>query len=337
MSIEGGSSAHDLFSATHGDIDDTDTPADDEVLTYDNASAKWRAEPASGHGTHIASGDDHLEAHDLFSAAHTGDVDDTDTPVNKDVLTYDGGAAKWKAESQIGSKSITIEDPTSSEDISAFFTNSAITITEIRAVLVGSSTPSVTWTVRHGTDRSAVGAEAVTGGATTTSTTTGGRRDQLQRRNHSGRQLCVAGDDGQVRHRRQASHNRFLHDRPGRSIMAGGPIFPHSAFPVTADRVFPNFHVGAGANSKHDEGLGVEASVGADSTWRLRFQMPPSLPTGTGKLRLLALANATTGVAKVNPKWVSVAVEEDPSSATLNAETTQTVTWGAGAPTSTRS
>ena len=112
--------------------------------------------------------------------------------------------------------------------------------------------------------------------------------------------------------------------------MAGGPIFPHSAFPVTAGRVFPNFHVGAGANSKQDEGLGVEASVGADSTWRLRFQMPPTLPTGTGKLRLLALANATSGVAKVNPKWVSVAVEESPSGATLVAETTQTVTWGAG-------
>ena len=112
--------------------------------------------------------------------------------------------------------------------------------------------------------------------------------------------------------------------------MAGGPIFPHSAYPVTADRVFPNFHVGAGANSKHDEGLGVEASLGADSTWRLRFQMPPSLPTGTGKLRLLALANATSGVAKVNPKWVSVAVEEDPSGATLNAEGTSTVTWSTG-------
>lgn len=109
--------------------------------------------------------------------------------------------------------------------------------------------------------------------------------------------------------------------------MAGGPIFPHSAFPVTADRVFPNFHVGAGANSKHDEGLGVEASVGADSTWRLRFQMPPSLPTGTGKLRLLALANSAVNVAKVNPKWASVAVEEDASSATLNAEGTSTLTW----------
>ncbi len=111
--------------------------------------------------------------------------------------------------------------------------------------------------------------------------------------------------------------------------MAGGPIFPHSAYPATDGRVFPNFHVGAGANSKHDEGLGVEASVGADSTWRLRFQMPPTLPTGTGKLRLLALANAATGAAKVNPKWVSVAVEEDASAATLNAEGTGTVTWAA--------
>jgi hypothetical protein len=40
-------------------------------------------------------------------------------------------------------------------------------------------------------------------------------------------------------------------------LMAGGPIFPNSAFPVTNGFVFPNFHVGAGANSKQDEGLGV--------------------------------------------------------------------------------
>lgn len=112
--------------------------------------------------------------------------------------------------------------------------------------------------------------------------------------------------------------------------MAGGPILPNSQYPATAGRVFPNFHVGAGANSKHDEGLGVEASVGADSTWRLRFLMPPSLPTGTCKLRLLALANATSGAAKVNAKWASVAPEEDPSSATLNAEGTSTLTWAAG-------
>lgn len=112
--------------------------------------------------------------------------------------------------------------------------------------------------------------------------------------------------------------------------MAGGPVFPYSAFPVTADRVFPNIHIGAGSNSKQEEGLGVEASVGADSIWRLRFQTPEVLPTGTGKLRLLALANATTGVSKTNVKWASVAVAEDPSSATLNAEGTDTVTWAAG-------
>lgn len=112
--------------------------------------------------------------------------------------------------------------------------------------------------------------------------------------------------------------------------MAGGPVFPHSAYPATSGRTFPNFHVGAGANSKHDEGLGVEASVGADSIWRLRFKMPPTLPTGTCKLDLWALANATSGNAKVNAKWASVAVEEDPSSATLNAEGTSTLSWGAG-------
>jgi len=110
--------------------------------------------------------------------------------------------------------------------------------------------------------------------------------------------------------------------------MAGGPIFPHSAYPVSSD-VFPNFHVGAGANSKQEEGLGVAASISADSIWRLRFQMPPTLPSGTGKLRLLALAATVTAqkVAKVDPKWASVAAGEDPSSATLNAEGTTTVTF----------
>ena len=97
---------------------------------------------------------------------------------NDQVLTADSAqatGAKWATPAAAGSryKSITIEDPTASEDISAFFTNEAITVTEIRAVLVGSATPSVTWTVRHGTDRSAAGAEVVTGGTTTTSTTTG--------------------------------------------------------------------------------------------------------------------------------------------------------------------
>lgn len=71
-------------------------------------------------------------------------------------------------------KSITIESPTNAEDLSIFFTNRAITITEMRAVLVGSASPSVTWTIRHSaTDRSATGNAVVTGGTTTTSVTSG--------------------------------------------------------------------------------------------------------------------------------------------------------------------
>jgi len=95
------------------------------------------------------------------SGAGTGDPTDLTAAQVKTILGY------------TLSKSITVEEPGSDEDLSMFFTNKAITITEIRAVLRGSATPSVTWTLRHGTDRSAAGAEAVTGGTTTTSITTG--------------------------------------------------------------------------------------------------------------------------------------------------------------------
>jgi hypothetical protein len=111
--------------------------------------------------------------------------------------------------------------------------------------------------------------------------------------------------------------------------MAGGPIAPHSAFPVTAGNVFPNFYVGGGANSKQDEGLGVAASIGADSIWRLRFKLPPAIPTGTFKLDLWSLANASTGNAKVTVNSAVVATGSSPSAATLTAESTATVTWSA--------
>lgn len=69
-------------------------------------------------------------------------------------------------------KSFTIESPTSTEDIGLWRTNVDITITGIHAVSLG-TTPSLTYTLRFNSDRSAVGTEVVTGGSTTTSTTTG--------------------------------------------------------------------------------------------------------------------------------------------------------------------
>lgn len=104
-------------------------------------------------------------------------------------------------------------------------------------------------------------------------------------------------------------------------------IGPSSAVPISESNTFPHIYVGDGVNSQHEETLGVAASIASDSTWRLRFFMPPELPSGTAKLWLVALADAITGDAKINAKWASVAMEEDPSSATLNAEAVQTITW----------
>src|SRR5687768_10147997 len=114
--------------------------------------------------------------------------------------------------------------------------------------------------------------------------------------------------------------------------MAGGPIYPSSAVPDASGEVFPNVHVGA-TNGRRVAGLGVANGtvLTANRTWHLLFEMPPSaLPSGTGKLRLLALANATSGAAKINPTWGSCAVEENYDTVTLTAEGTQTVTWAAG-------
>jgi hypothetical protein len=69
-------------------------------------------------------------------------------------------------------KSITIEVPTSSEDICIFRAPQAITITEVIGVVVGTGSPSVTCLLEKGTDRSA-SRTAITSVTGVTSTTTG--------------------------------------------------------------------------------------------------------------------------------------------------------------------
>ena len=106
-----------------------------------------------------------------------------------------------------------------------------------------------------------------------------------------------------------------------------GLLYPSSVFIASSTNIWGDFHVGDGANAHTDDVIAVIASLGADATVMLRFDMPPILPTGTAKLRIIGLADAITGNAKVNPAWASVAVGQDPSSFTLTAEGTQTVTW----------
>jgi len=113
--------------------------------------------------------------------------------------------------------------------------------------------------------------------------------------------------------------------------MAGGPIYPSSVYPGPSGNLFPNFYAGSGSNAaSHDEGVGVAASLGLDSTLELRFPIPPTVPTGTLKLRILALANATSGAAKLTVSDKNVAAGASPSGATLTAETQTTITWAAG-------
>jgi hypothetical protein len=106
-------------------------------------------------------------------------------------------------------------------------------------------------------------------------------------------------------------------------------ISPSSFFPVNSD-TFPMIYVGGGANSKHEQGLGVAASIGSNATWRLRFTLPPVFPGGTLKLRLLALSSAQAGTAKVNPQWVAISAGTSPSGASLFSEGTSDLTWASG-------
>jgi len=112
--------------------------------------------------------------------------------------------------------------------------------------------------------------------------------------------------------------------------MAGGPIYPIASPSVigAAGRLFPWVHIGGG-NSRELPGMGAMASMSADSICYLAFRMPATLPSGTCKLVLLAQSLATTGDAKINPSWASVAVTENPDTITLNAEGVTTITWAA--------
>jgi hypothetical protein len=91
------------------------------------------------------------------------------------LLVFDGSAYLQIARKQlIRFRQIrTVDNPGAAEDRSMFFTDTAITVTKLAAVLKGSASPSVTWTIRYDADRNATGTEVVTGGTTTTSTTTG--------------------------------------------------------------------------------------------------------------------------------------------------------------------
>ena len=91
--------------------------------------------------------------------------------LDADLLDGVEGANYLQKSSDFLYKTITLESPTASDDITIFRTNVAITVQEVIAVSVG-TTPSTTYQLKHSTDRSAVG-NNLTNSLITTSTTTG--------------------------------------------------------------------------------------------------------------------------------------------------------------------
>ncbi len=89
------------------------------------------------------------------------------------MATWGGTTDGRPVSSGAGPTAIEIENPSSSERLMWFRNYESTDIDEINAVLKGSSTPSVTFSIRYDADRSAVGTELLTAGRTVTSTTTG--------------------------------------------------------------------------------------------------------------------------------------------------------------------
>jgi|SRR6516164_263121 hypothetical protein len=90
--------------------------------------------------------------------------------------------------------------------------------------------------------------------------------------------------------------------------MAGGPLLPSSIYVGGASgNLSVNFYIGTtasgtGAVASYSafEGVSVIASLTADALAVLQFNAPEVIPSGVCKLRLLAQANAVTGIAKLD-------------------------------------
>jgi hypothetical protein len=68
---------------------------------------------------------------------------------------------------------VRIDSPVIDDQIPLMFSTEAITITSVRAVVFGSSSPSILWNLMHNSTRSAAGTQVFSSDQTVTSTTTG--------------------------------------------------------------------------------------------------------------------------------------------------------------------
>ncbi len=115
--------------------------------------------------------------------------------------------------------------------------------------------------------------------------------------------------------------------------MAGGPILPSSIYLGGASgSLSPTFYIPATNTNLGGaiEGIGVVASLTSSTAPYnavMQFNMPENIPTGTLKLRSLAMANATSGTAKYTIADGVTTAGSNIGITSLTTETQNSVTW----------
>jgi hypothetical protein len=113
--------------------------------------------------------------------------------------------------------------------------------------------------------------------------------------------------------------------------MSGGPLLPSSVyFGGASGNAYPAFYTSAAGTTVANstlEGVGVVASLGAEAPVVMQFNLPESIPTGTLKCRVLGLANAATGTAKLTLTDGATPAGLNIANATFTAETQISQGW----------
>lgn len=112
--------------------------------------------------------------------------------------------------------------------------------------------------------------------------------------------------------------------------MAGGPLLPSSVYlGAAAGNLWPSFFIPVTNtnNAGAIEGIGVVASLASDAVAVLQFNLPETIPSGTAKIRCLAMASTTAGVAKLTINDGQTAAGSNIGATTLSTEAQVVQTW----------
>lgn len=115
--------------------------------------------------------------------------------------------------------------------------------------------------------------------------------------------------------------------------MASAKALRLSRHYATSGKVFEHGYVKTGTFSPTIWGMGVMGTLDGDAVVQEYYRAPPEIPGATSpKLQILLLADAITGVARIEPAWRAVNADVDITSVALSTEgLTPTARTGGGA------